>query len=479
MSSNFDNFGKQIAEGTSDAALREKSMHDTHAASFSTFYRFVVLETIFDPQIVDDKKIAYWEHDLGVRNIKFASVLPRNTIIAQRVAEGSASSNETPMFLFPMLPPALSLPCNPGEHVWVMFENKSIKKSDLGYWVCRIIGPGFVEDVNHTHMPRIFDPSFHPTTKDIHEGNDKPVYEFRPGKVNIDGDTRVSAVETSTLYSTDEDGYQALMQDSDAGKIRQYESVPRYRKRPGDVAFEGTNNSLIVLGQNRTGPVAEYVDDENGKTPTVPESDLFGPRAAAIDLVVGRGETEATAGTTVKNSLGNSELGKSQNELVGFEGDPDLKADRSRVLLTQRSKVDSDFSLDGFNGEFSIEDDENGAGSVVIKTDKARIIARSDIEFVVMGFTRDDEGRMIESGNASDHAAIIIKANGDIIFRPSAKGVIKLGGADADKALVCTDAPAINASGQVSAPPLITTMGGLFSNGVAGQGKFASKILVK
>lgn len=475
-----ERFDKQIAEGTAEQAIREKAIasHGTRSG-FSTFYRFVVLETVFDPSIVDDKKIAYWEHDLGVSNIKFASVLPRNAIIAQRVQEGVASPTESPMFLFPFLPPNLSLPCNPGEHVWVYFENRAIKKADLGFWLWRVVGPGFVEDVNHTHLPRVYDPSFHPGTKEIYEGSRDPVYEFRPGQVHVIDGERITAYETSTIQTSDEQIYEKLMSDSDAGRLRHYEPVPRYRKRPGDVVLEGTNNSLITLGRHRTGPVAEYVEnDDRGRIPKVPETDSIDDGAATIDLVVGRGQTPETLGTVVENSLGNQELGKSESELSEKEGDPDLKNDRSRVLIAQKQRVDVDFGLDSFNGQFSIEDDD-GSGAVVVKTDKIRLIARSDIQLIVKGFARDDNGNMVDSDDETGYATIVIKANGDIVLKPSDQGYLKLGGEEADKALVCTDTPAVAASGQVTAGPLVTTMGGQFAGTkIPGQGTFARKILV-
>lgn len=475
-----ERYDKQIAEGTAEQVIKERmiAQHGSRAP-MSAFARFIVLETIFDPSIADEKKISYWEHDLGVTNIKFASVLPRNAIIAQPVLEGVASATTKPMFLFPFLPPQISLPCNPGEHVWVYFENKSVKKTDLGFWMWRIVGPSFIEDVNHTHFPRALDPGFHPGTKDMYDGTAEPTYEFRPGQVDIQGGERVTLYETTTVSTEDEQVYEKLMTETDAGRIRHYEAVPRYKKRPGDVAFEGSNNTLVVLGRHRTGPVAEYEEDEiKGKIPKVPETDITEDGAGTIDLVVGRGQTPETLGAVVENSLGKNELGKSQNQLTENEGNPDFANDRSRILLSQKSRVDVDFGLDGFNGSFELSDSEDGA--IVVKTDKIRLIARSDIQLLVTNGERDDNGNLVTSDDTSGYATIIIKANGDIILQPSTLGYLKLGGPDADKALVCTDTPAIAVAGQVTAGPLTTTMGGQFAGtNIPTQGTYAKKILVK
>jgi hypothetical protein len=269
--------------------------------------------------------------------------------------------------------------------------------------------------------------------------------------------------------------------------------VPRIRKRPGDIVIEGRNNSSIVLGRHRAGAVATYTDDEfMGKVPAIPAGDVPDDGAACIDIVTGRGQTEATAGKSADNVLGFKELDKVSTQLVPGEGDPDFSADRSRVLVAQKIPVDANFQLDALNvqfsagpfqgtiGEASISDaSETGDGAVVVKTDKVRIIARSDIELLVSSFERGPDGKMVSVTDPARCAALVLKANGDIVLRPATTGYIKLGGDDADKALVCTDAPAIATAGTVTAPPLQTTMGGFFAGtNIAGQGLYASKILV-
>ena len=64
-------------------------------------------------------------------------------------------------------------------------------------------------------------------------------------------------------------------------------------------------------------------------------------------------------------------------------------------------------------------------------------------------------------------------------MKPAKKGVIKLGGPNANKAIACTFEPAVNANGQVTAPPMISTMAGATCTGIPGQGTWAKKILVE
>ena len=92
-----------------------------------------------------------------------------------------------------------------------------------------------------------------------------------------------------------------------------------------------------------------------------------------------------------------------------------------------------------------------------------------------------------EVEDTTQWASITIRRNGDIIFKPSDKGLIKLGGDDADKAILCTDNLAPGAAGKpivkngkVSFKPgIISTGADLIGTGKPKQGTFATKILVK
>jgi hypothetical protein len=107
---------------------------------------------------------------------------------------------------------------------------------------------------------------------------------------------------------------------------------------------------------------------------------------------------------------------------------------------------------------------QSGTGaSAVVKSDQVRLIARNDIKITV-----GDTG-----------AGIVIKSNGEIVIVPAASSVIKLGGDDADKAILCQTATQV-IPGNVTAAPVISTAGGIIgASTIAGTGLFASKILVK
>lgn len=454
-------------------------------SSSQAFVRMIVWDVISDPNITltDKKKKEEWE-SLGITNMIYANVLPRNTIIAKKVG-----SEDKPMFVFPFFPSHLSLPCKPGESVWVMFENSESAKSDTAFWFCKITESRISDDVNHTHPGSVYEISHFPGSKDAAETDDDVLesgenvwHELRNGPVNIVDGERKTSIEKVILKGEEEDVFEKLVTESDASKLMSYEPIPRFSKRPGDVVIEGTNNALIVLGSDRK--------DELKKT-------RFDDSSGSVDIVAGRGQTKETFGVsadTTKMVAGKSkgpkikkELNKSPGVLEKKEGDPDLKNDRSRILVSQRTSVDKNFELDTYNKEkFSVEDDSDGDAAIVIKSDKIRLIARSDVEIIVKGFDDSKKSpagqkRKDENEKSDKWASIVIKANGDIVMIPAKSGYIKLGGEDANLAVLCEKATKID--GIVTCPTGITdTMGGI--QGLApeagtGQGTFAQKVLLK
>ena len=502
------NYASDMAEGTvsSVETAIKKFIKDPQP----TFVRMVILDTISDPYFIDENKINYWRHILGVSNIKFANALPRNSVVAQRMLSGPTNISQ-PIFLFPFFPSHLALPCKPGEMVWTIFENPSAKLKEIGYWLCRITEPHVADDVNHTHHARQLEYSME---KSIIDDAAKPIYEMRNGQIAVkrEGDTlhRYVVNNSRILSSEDEEVFEKLITDTDASKITQYESIPRFKKRPGDVVLEGSNNTLIVLGTDRAGPIAKY-DLENTQDNNSPSliytSDLIG-NAGSIDLVAGRGVLSTTGGLSVPTTgifdgeKLKDELAKSKSELSDKEGDPDLVFDRSRILISQRTYVDTNFSVDKYNKNYITETPkiadnyEVGDAAIAIKSDKIRIIARSDLQIIVTGFSSVTgstmSGSKQENSDLSSWASITLKSNGDIVFAPSTAGAIKLGGDNADRAILCTSVPATNNSGSISALPIATSAGGFVgTNGgknkdagavakvkVPDLGTFASKILV-
>jgi len=485
MRTNYDQNGyiKNIAEGSYGKVLDVKRFDNVQTGGFPIFLRMVVLDVISDPQMIDDTKLTYWEHTLQVSNIRYASVAPRNSIIARRTLNISTAASEQVLVMYPMMT-HLSLPVKPGEHVWAFFENPDAKVNELGYWISKIAEPNFVDDVNHTHSNRQLDPSYVPGTIDTANGT-TVTYDFPNGAVGIDGDgNRYIVGQTATLPG-DEKSYENLITGADAAKLLQIEPVPRYRGRPGELFIEGSNNTLVVMGTDRTSTSALYdADPDVGNVPKLPETDLPGEGVGVIDLVAGRGQTDATAGTKVKNSLGFNELGKSKSELSPGEGDPDYKNDRTRIAGWQRTKIDTKLQIDKATSAHSggdVSDGSQGEGAGVMRSDKIRLVARHDLVILVTGDDqRDEQGRIIDAPIDPDKcASVLIKTNGEIVFTPATNAVIKLGSVNASKAILCTHLNNGGAGGQVTATPIVTTMGGIAGGSDGANGIFSSKVLIE
>jgi hypothetical protein len=427
----------------------------------------IVMDVVVDPNkdLLDNERVNSW-HAMGVSNMRYASVLPRNTIIGKRVGEET-----NPMFVLPFFPSHLSLPCKPGECVWAMLEKPDVPNSDIAFWFSRVVEPHISDDVNHSHPGRSFEISLVPGTKERAENEQKGTvetgesvfHELRNGPVLKKGDTRVTAGEANILLGEEEDIFERLLLESRASEYITYESIPRFRKRPGDIALEGTNNTLIVLGTDRSGSLGKSKHE-----------------AGAIDIVAGRGQTPDTGGISAdttsitkfrrqeKGGVLKKELNKSLDILKEKEGDPDFENDKSRILISQKTSVDENFGLKDYNEKFGVKDGNEGDASIVIKSDKVRLIARKDIELVVA------------SGDSKSWSSIVLTANGDIIIKPSDSGYIKLGGEDANLAVLCSKA--IPTQGTVKGTPIVDNMGGTIGIGSTTNptpGLFASKILIK
>lgn len=363
----------------------------------SVFYRAVVVEFLNDLSRLTDERLS--ELKKQVVNPEFLEIAPRNSAIVRIISNARDRKNSSPIVCYPFLPPYLSLPAKPGEQVWVMFENESIS-TELGYWLWRVSEPRHVDDLNYTHGDRKFDKSSEQSTSDRAAGKTTVIPGFQNG-----GGTYAS------WSLSGENDYETIVEESEAYEDVTLEAVPRFTKRPGDTVLQGSNNTLIVLGEDRVG--SSIKKDEEKKE-----------AAGAIDIVVGRGrfqsepgeDPEGTAPRTIKNARGNVETdknpiasGASENDA---EGDPDLINDAARILVVMKSNADTNLGLNGNYPEAFDTDADSADGSsfVVAKGDEIRIIARKD----------DDKGingsiRIVKEGTVGeDQAAILMLSDGTV-----------------------------------------------------------------
>lgn len=430
--SEHDNESK-LAEGKYQL-VREKELTHTSRLlgqqSFSSIKRFVVLEVITDPILIDDAKVQYYNNLYGNINaekniigISAFSRLARNSIIAKPILGESQHQISKPMILLPFFPPHLSLPCNPGEHVWAFFES-SKQKNDVGYWICRISAPYYVDDLNHTHAPRESEISFFPTKEKKQSNKTTPTYNFDNHVSSVENEGE--KIESRHYIDGKNDAYEKIIKDSEAKNLIKNEAVPRIKKRPGDFVIQGSNNASIYLGTDRDGSAFEpktievEVGEENGKKETAPiqvASHTFRSTGeGTIDIVAGKATTE----TITTSGIPRKEIAKSKDAATrNFnEGDPDYINDSSRIYVSQRTNADEKLNLTGLNDDLksygiTINVSEAGDAAVFQKSDKIRIVGRQDVNIVV---TNDDQ---------DTEAVISISKDGNILIRNSKKVVLQ------------------------------------------------------
>lgn len=423
------------------------------------FQQVVVREIFYDPNLLDDTRIDELITKYNLSQVSYLKRMPRHSILGEYVRDGNTPQQD-PQIFFPFFPSHLILPVKPGERIWVYKESN--KNVDYGYWICRITEPRDIEDLNFTHSDRKFDFS----------SNSSEQPKFNNGAIiDSKGQPTYDAASASIIGSENE--YENIIQNSDAGSVIDFESVPRYTARPGDYILQGSNNTLISLGTDRTSSASDVENNPNApsrkgkRSKGKPQQDTK-LNAGTIDIVVGRGQEKSkNKAKTIKNSLKNDETDKKVDS--DSEGDPDFLNDSSRIYVSMKTAADDNFKIKtkGIDPKLTKGKEDS---AIVMKSNHLRFISRKEIRIIVQPNPDSPD---------SECPAIILKENGEIVIIPSDKAIIKLGGDDADKAILCSNqGVAGKENGQITCPPLVTTMGGIF--GIAGaHGMFAQKILVK
>ena len=372
----------------------QSEMHDIRTSSpATTFLRAVVTKVLNDPTQLDESI----RSDLrdSISNPSFLSRAPRNSVIVRIVSGGQDRKSGSSILCYPFLPPHICMPVKSGEQVFVLFEN-STTRGQLPYWMWRAPEPSNVDDVNYTHTDRKFDRSSSLSTSeklDAASTSTSKVPYFPNG-----GGSRNSY----TLNGAED--FEIIVNEDPAYQNFTSEAVARFTKRPADLALQGSNNTLIVLGEDRTGPAQKNADSIKTGTGT-------------IDIVAGRGfdEGSPTEPRKITNTRGFVEVEKNpeQNGEVDnpLEGDVDFINDKSRVYVSMNTDGDKNFNLTHPTsfGESIIDID--GAPYCVMKSDEIRIISK------------DGSIRIVKEGTVgADQSGIYllpegtVQVDGDIIY---------------------------------------------------------------
>jgi len=373
----------------------------------------------------------------GVGNPQYVDRMPRNSISAYVVSDKRGKFKK-PFIFYPFFSPHLCLPVKPGEQVWVIFETLRGNET-LGYWITRKCVDLQVDDLNYTHADRMGSTIMSDQTEGKSTIDDLPLGSLFDDAGSTDenfiGPGFPDGSPGSSTGRTLRDGlreYREIISLSEAlgnvGSCNQFigEPVPRFSKAVGDVVLQGSNNAMIVLGSERTGPINTGIPDTETINPF--PGNLPPSGQGAIDIVVGRGQTEETAAFSapdgVLNTRGYYEIPKNpieseSGEENAYEGNPDFVNDFSRIYVSMKSNGDSNFSLvyPGTEG-----DDEGEVAQVaespytIIKSSEVRLVSRGNGSI-----------RIVKEGAADEDKAVIMMLEDGTIMVDGPKIVIGSG----------------------------------------------------
>lgn len=346
--------------------------------------RAVVIEVFGNPSALsEEQKQALAEK---VTNPEFVDVLPTNSVLARLVNDSNDLGNPTSVLLFPFFSSYIEMPIVPGEHVFVVYDDPSRRGTTIGYWLSRVSEQRTVEDVNYNVSDRRFDPRYNPQLRSTSERARTDEENTPPGFPN-GGDTQATYTLRVT-GSNNENPYDGIVEGSDSIKNFTFEPVPRYNKRPGEFLIQGKNNSAIILGEDRTGPIVRAEQDAIGQ-------------AGSIDIVAGRGRVlptsdsetpEGNAPRVITNSRDQKEVNKAPYLSQGnndnqAEGDPDFESDAARIMISMQTEADKNFGITDLpfpDGSLEVTQPKEGtAGTlgkayVLAKADHIRLIGRKN-----------------------------------------------------------------------------------------------------
>lgn len=256
-------------------------------------------------------------------NREYLEKCPRNSII------GKVPNSSEYIILYPFFSSHFSLPVKPGEHVWCFFPG-GFGRADIGYWMSRKATDEFIEDTNYTYGIR--SSHKHYFEKIINKKKEKTKEKYY------------------SVNGRDFGKYEEILDSAVGSKDHVFENIARFKKKPGDLLVQGSNNSQMLLTNGK---------EENTGT---------------IILTSGRGSDSKTSSKEILNKAGKKENNKAfflsqegnENEI---EGQIDIVSDKATLILSENPEFlneDSEFDFDSMSYFFT-------------RSDIARIEARDNI----------------------------------------------------------------------------------------------------
>ena len=424
-----------MADGIIDSlfATGDSASGDSIAENKRVLFKAVVVDVgMYNPAFEWSQR-PLLNQEVSPETLSALSDAPKNSILARIITDAKGREDRQSIICYPFFPPHFCFPVKPGETVWVINEQVG-SLSGNPYWICRIPEMMRVDDVNYTHADRKYHSQFR-NIEQLEELFDDPQNPLSgiilPGFPN-GGNTVKNYTLMQARNATN--AYTSISNHAIASTAFNYEPVPRFSKRPGDTVLQGSNNTLICLGEDRGWRWYEQLRYESTNTYVTPEEIANNPYNGTIDIVAGRGRypeiattqntfgsmPETTSPRLILNQRGKIEVDKYPDSngfnipgpknmnapgLVGveLEGDPDFVSDAARVYVSQNTPGDVAFGITQtvFTPEISEGDpvgytpeqykgsrmattltpstrfhDEAGNSFVVNKADHIRLIAR-------------------------------------------------------------------------------------------------------
>lgn len=340
--------------------------------------------------------------------------IPLNSCVVRMVSQGADATASSFVLAMPFFSSHLSMPVKVGETVWVLFD-RNVKS--IGYWLSRVHGDMAAEDVNFSHYDRSYAPKV-----------DAPTGPGTVEKANKDAESAPPTDDFPNLslrQGKDADNTYDSIAQANISKSIKLEPVPRYIKRPGDLVLQGSNNATISLTTDR-GWKAE--DDPAAKVSNAVSGAL--DYSGTVDIVSGRsrwikdGEIARTVPEIRENTRKFKETVKDPSLIknpVRTEGDPDFSTDASRLYVTMRSNIDTNFSLTEqfprYPGEEEAPPPLTDVAAIACKSDHVRIIARKDEQKQINGsILIVKEGDKQET---NDNCTIHMRSDGSVLISGS------------------------------------------------------------
>ena len=392
------------------------------------------------------------------RQIKVA---PRNSIIGIDITPNNPTSKK-PALYYPFFQSHIFFPVKPGERVWVVQtgerdnpggvkafanrdpEEKQEKTTELlsfgptekqcdGYWMTRITTARHVEDLNFAFADREKS-LLNEAAQSTNASERKLSFDNGTGSDPADNNggnsskTLTTIKGTPSIPDTCDITYKDIITKAPSSRLTTREPTPNFTSRPGDMVLQGSNNTLICLGEDRPS-----VEEEAGNSSVeYPDAQTFEgkPRTSAlagtIDIVAGRSARVIDAITTAseeevpdkeappisENTLGyfesdrrswKKENGKRVQNLR--EGDPNFIEDLSRVYVSMKTDGDKNTGY---------EDTKLLPQSSVFEpiAEAPYLIGRSSQVRIIASVPRGSDGKFSDPGNAAQAGSIRILKEG-------------------------------------------------------------------